>query len=77
MNSCSEIRESIGPWLDGELPNPQADAVRAHLEACLECCEERRQLEKLNSVMKGAFELADYQLDALVFSRGLRRITAK
>jgi anti-sigma factor RsiW len=78
MNSCSEIRDSIGPWLDGELSSPEADAIRVHLDTCLECSEERRQLEKLNRVMKGAFEAEDHELDAHAFWHGLRqRIAAK
>jgi anti-sigma factor RsiW len=52
MKSCDNIRDSLGPWLDGELGQREADAVRAHVEACLECSEERRQLDKLNSSMQ-------------------------
>ena len=55
MNTCGEIRESIGAWLDGELSGARADAVRLHLETCLICGEERRQLENLNRVMKDVF----------------------
>jgi anti-sigma factor RsiW len=78
MNSCSEIRNSIGPWLDGELSSQQADAIRAHLDTCLECSEERRQLEKIDRLMRDALESEYRQLDANAFWPGLRqRIAVK
>jgi Putative zinc-finger len=78
MNSCSEIRDSIGPWLDGELSGAQADAVRTHTEICLACSQERRQLEKLNSVMNDAFKSQTWQIDPGLFWHGVQeRITAK
>jgi anti-sigma factor RsiW len=52
MKSCDNIKESLGAWLDGELSQSEADAVRAHVDACSECGEERRQLDKLSSSMK-------------------------
>ena len=73
MNTCVEIREFIGAWLDGELSGAGADAVRLHLETCLVCGEERRQLEKLNTAMKDVFESEDYRLDAQLFWHGLRQ----
>ena len=73
MNSCVEIRKFIGAWLDGELSGAGADAVRLHLETCLACGEERRQLEKLNIAMKDVFESEDYRLDAQLFLHGLRQ----
>jgi predicted anti-sigma-YlaC factor YlaD len=78
MNSCLEIKYSIGAWLDGELSGSAAAAVQAHLASCPDCREEQRQLEKLDSAMKRALESEVYQLDAQAFWRGVReRITAK
>ena len=78
MNTCSEIRESIGAWLDGELSGPRADAVRSHLDTCLVCGEERRELEMLNTVTTSVFESEDFRLDAERFWHGLRqRIAAE
>jgi anti-sigma factor RsiW len=75
---CSEIRESIGAWLDGELSRPQADIVRGHLESCRACDEQRRQLEKLNRALTDALESEISQLDAQALWRGVRqRIEAK
>lgn len=56
MNSCAEIRDSIGAWLDGELPGASTDAVRSHVEICPTCAEEQRQLVKLDSAMRALLE---------------------
>ena len=48
MNDCNRIRESLGPWLDGELSERDAEKIRVHLESCASCDKERRQLEKLH-----------------------------
>lgn len=47
MSECERFRESLGAWLDGELKRSDSEAVRAHVESCLGCQQERRQLEKL------------------------------
>jgi hypothetical protein len=73
MNSCGEIRESIGAWLDGELPRARADAVRLHVETCQACAEERRQLENLGVAMKGALDWQAFQLEREPFWYNLRR----
>ena len=78
MNSCAEIRDSIGAWLDGELTGASADAVRSHLEICAACAEEQRQLIKLNVAMKAVLESESVRIDALPFWRDVRqRIEAK
>lgn len=41
--------------MDGELSPSEADAVRDHVAGCAVCAEERRQLEKLQTVMKSVF----------------------
>ena len=52
MSNCEIIRESIGSWLDGELSPGECDSVRAHVAGCGDCDEVRRQLEKLQLVLK-------------------------
>jgi predicted anti-sigma-YlaC factor YlaD len=52
MTVCEEIRESIGPWLDGELPAEQVEVVSSHIAACAECAEEKRQLARLQSAVR-------------------------
>jgi anti-sigma factor RsiW len=56
MKTCDNIKESIGAWLDGELDQGQSEAVRAHLEDCSACKEERRQLEKLQVALKNVLD---------------------
>jgi anti-sigma factor RsiW len=56
MKNCSSIRESLGAWLDGELDQDAAQAVRAHLEDCSVCQEQRRQLEKLQIALKNVLD---------------------
>jgi hypothetical protein len=58
MNDCHRIRESLGPWLDGELGEPDAEGIRVHLESCAPCDRERRQLEKLHASLR-TFWLSD------------------
>ncbi|HEY7553486.1 MAG TPA: zf-HC2 domain-containing protein [Candidatus Binatia bacterium] len=78
MKTCVDTRESISAWLDGELSGAEADAVGSHLETCLVCAEERRQLEKLNRAMIGVFESEEFRLDTEPFWRGLQqRIAAQ
>jgi hypothetical protein len=56
MTSCAEIKESIGPWLDRELPEQRAETVRSHLAICADCAEEQHQLIKLGLAMRAVLE---------------------
>src|SRR5207247_10490466 len=56
MKNCDSTRESLGAWLDGELDRAESEAVRAHLEGCVVCKEERRQLEKLQAALKSVLD---------------------
>jgi len=49
---CEDIKDRVGAWMDGELSPACAEEVRVHLESCTACCEERRQLEKLQVSLK-------------------------
>ena len=37
MTHCDEYQALISPWLDGALPEEEADAVREHLAVCPDC----------------------------------------
>jgi anti-sigma factor RsiW len=52
IKRCEDIRDRIGALVDGELSRSGAEEVRVHLESCLACREERRQLEKLQASLK-------------------------
>jgi anti-sigma factor RsiW len=56
MKNCDSTRESLGAWLDGELDRTESEAVRAHLEGCVACKEEQRQLEKLQVALKSVLD---------------------
>jgi anti-sigma factor RsiW len=56
MTTCENIRESLDGWLDGELNQADAEAIRLHVESCSECKEERRQLERLDASLKSILE---------------------
>ncbi len=46
MMNCEQVKELLGPLLDGELPQEVADAVDAHLGSCALCHEEAATLEQ-------------------------------
>ena len=46
--NCEQARQDISAYLDHELPPAEADAVRAHLEACPDC---RALLEELRTMV--------------------------
>ena len=37
MTHCDEYQALISPWLDGALPEEEADALREHLAVCPDC----------------------------------------
>jgi anti-sigma factor RsiW len=41
---CAIVRKKLSAYVDGELPAPQMDAVRAHLAACGNCAQECQEL---------------------------------
>jgi predicted anti-sigma-YlaC factor YlaD len=78
MTDCSSIKDLIGAWLDGELEQSTAEAVRAHVETCSACEEEQRQLEKLQIVLKSVLAAEASRVALRPFWSGVqRRITAK
>ena len=78
MTKCENVREDLGPWLDGELSQAKAEAVRLHVGSCAACGEGRRQLELLNVWLKRDLEARVQQIALEPFWRGVRqRITEK
>ena len=47
MSQCESLQESIGRWLDGELPPADSEAVRSHVASCADCGAARQRLEKI------------------------------
>jgi Putative zinc-finger len=78
MNNCETIRETVGPWLDGELGDAEAETTRLHVEACAVCGEERRQLERLGSTLHTVLQTDTSKLEFRPFWQGVQeRITQK
>ena len=51
---CEEVRELLGPALDGELDAAHTAQLERHVAACPGCASERRELERLTSAVRGA-----------------------
>jgi anti-sigma factor RsiW len=73
MKGCSNIRESLGAWLDGELDQDASRAIRAHLENCSVCQEERRQLEKLQLALKHVLDSEASRIALQPFWNGVQQ----
>lgn len=54
MSSCLEIRERLSDYLDGELSDALRSEVERHVEGCLLCS---RELKELRAVVEGARRL--------------------
>jgi hypothetical protein len=73
MITCESIRESIGSWLDGELSSSESESVRLHLAACGDCSVARRQLEKLQLLLKDELVAQAASIDFMPFWRGVQQ----
>ena len=77
MNDCETIREAVGPWLDGELADAEAETTRLHVEACAVCGEERRQLERLRSTLHTVLQTDASKLEFRPFWQGVQQRIAQ
>ena len=77
MNNCETIRETIGPWLDGELGTAEAETIRLHVEACAVCGQERRQLERLRSTLHTVLQAETSNLQFGPFWQGVQERIAE
>lgn len=73
MMSCENTRESIGPWLDGELSPVESDAVREHVSACAACAEARRQLEKIETTLRSVLAAEAARVEFMPLWREVQR----
>jgi hypothetical protein len=55
---CSSVREKLGSYLDGELPERKAKRVQKHLAECSACAWELRSFQKVDELGKWAVESA-------------------
>jgi Putative zinc-finger len=77
MSNCETIRETVGPWLDGELGDAEAETTRLHVEACAVCGEERRQLERLGSSLHTVLQTDTSKLEFRPFWQGVQERIAQ
>jgi Putative zinc-finger len=77
MKNCETIKETVGPWLDGELGTAEAETVRLHVEACVVCGEERRQLERLRSTLHTVLQAETSKFEFGPFWQGVQQRIAQ
>ena len=56
MESCANIQERLGAWLDGELDRVEGERVQLHLKQCPLCLGEKSRRERLDSALKNTLE---------------------
>src|SRR5438045_1173434 len=60
--TCADCLESLGPFIDGELPGEEARLFNDHLRTCADCAAAHRRLLETSSRVKSAlvrFEAPD------------------
>jgi len=78
MSECESIQESIGRWLDGEMPPSESESVRAHVARCTDCGEAQRRLEKMQTALKSVLVAETTPIEFMPFWRAVeRRISEK
>jgi len=73
MSQCQTIQESIGRWLDGELPTADGEAVRRHVAACADCGAARQRLEKIQLTLGRVLSAEASRLEFAPFWREVQR----
>ena len=49
---CTRLDELLGPYLDGELPDEEAEMVAAHVVSCAACSRQLEELRGLGAVLR-------------------------
>ena len=65
------IKAKLGLWLEGELPAPQAQAVREHLAECPDCA---RRLARLKPLWQAAREAERVEPPPFLYGRVATRL---
>jgi anti-sigma factor RsiW len=73
MQSCEEIKKSLGAWLDGELNPARAEEIERHMHGCASCLDEKARLERLDFSLKRLLETNAAQVDFKTFWAGVSR----
>jgi anti-sigma factor RsiW len=73
MSHCESLQESIGRWLDGELPSAESDAVASHVAGCADCGAARQRLEKIQLTLGTMLTAEAARLEFPPFWREVQR----
>src|SRR5437762_12004492 len=65
--TCADCLDTLGPFIDGELPPDEAALVKEHLGGCADCAAAHRRLVETSSRVKGA--LMRYQAPDVLKAR--------
>lgn len=52
-NNCDWFDERLEPWLDGELPADQAEALERHVDECRRCLQQYRLARRIQTGLQG------------------------
>lgn len=53
---CAAVARTVHAFLDGELPEADADDLRAHLDACEQCLDEVEVVNALKALVRRSCE---------------------
>ena len=51
LKDCKKIRDKLSAFLDNELPSDEILKVKQHLETCVECERELKEMQNLSNLM--------------------------
>lgn len=54
--NCSDVARRVHAFLDGELPETDADDLRAHIDACEQCLDEVDVVAALKALVRRSCE---------------------
>lgn len=54
--NCADVARRVHQFLDGELPDPDADDLRAHIDACEQCLDEIDVVAALKRLVRRSCE---------------------
>ena len=67
LERCAEFRDRLDAWIDGDLDETQAAAMRAHVDGCESCRRERQLAEEVVAELRAMpeFELPERVKEAV------------
>lgn len=67
FDRCSEVLDRLDAWIDGDLDEPEAAGIAAHVDRCHPCQTAKREAEELISALRSLpeFEIPDRVLQSV------------